>query len=59
MTSVPPTIAAEMALTRQNVTLSVIKQAHEQEMALVQILDRAARSAPLNPSRGANVNLSA
>lgn len=59
MSSIPPTIAAEMALTRQNVALSVIKQSNEQQQALVGILDEAARSAPVNASRGSNVNISA
>lgn len=59
MTSVPPTIAAEQALTRQNVALSVIKSANDQQQALVQILDEAARSAPVSGTRGSNVNLTA
>lgn len=59
MTSVPPTIAAEMALTKQNVALSVIKQSFEQQQALVEIIDQAARSSPLNAVRGSNVNFSA
>jgi hypothetical protein len=59
MTSVPPTIAGELALTRQNIALSVIKQAHEQEKALVSILDQAVRNAPINQSLGSNVNISA
>lgn len=59
MTSVPPSIAAELALTKQNVALSVIKQSYEQQQALVQILDDAARSAPVSSARGTNVNFSA
>lgn len=58
MTSVPPTIAAEAALVRQNVALSVIKQTAEQGKLLAQILDNAARSAPVSGTRGTNVNFS-
>ena len=54
--NVPAGIAAESALLRQNVALSVIKQSHEQQQQIVSILDKAARSAPVNASRGSNVN---
>lgn len=57
MTSVPAGIAAESALLRQNVTLSVIKQSAEQQEQLVSILDEASRSAPVNGTRGSNVNI--
>ena len=56
MTSVPAGIAAENSILRQNVALSVIKQSHEQQQALVQILDNAARSAPVSSTRGTNFN---
>lgn len=59
MTSVPPTIAAEQALTRQNIALSVIKQTADQQKLLAEIIDQAARSAPLSGARGTNVNLQA
>lgn len=59
MTSVPSSIAAELAITRQNVALSVIKQSAEQDQKLVQILDQSARSAPVNAARGSNVNITA
>ncbi|MDB2683040.1 hypothetical protein N9Z27_02170 [Alphaproteobacteria bacterium] len=59
MTAVPYAIAAEQAITRQNIALSVVKQAAEQQQAIVQIIDEAARSAPVHASRGANVNISA
>lgn len=56
MSSIPAGIAAESAVLRQNVALSVIKQANDQAQALVQILDNAARSAPLSSTRGTNFN---
>ncbi|HOO81312.1 MAG TPA: hypothetical protein PK513_02280 [Alphaproteobacteria bacterium] len=59
MTAVPAGIAAERAILRQNVALSVIKQSADQAQALVQILDDAARSAPISSTRGTNINTSA
>lgn len=55
----PPTIAAEMALNRQNVALSVIKANADQQQALAQMLDQSVRSAPINASRGSNFSTSA
>ncbi len=59
MTAVPAGIAAEQAMLRQNVALSVIKQSADQAQALVQILDDAARSAPVSGTRGSNLNIRA
>jgi len=59
MTSLPAGIAAEQAITKQNIALSVIRQSHEQQQKLVEILDDAARSAPVSRARGSNVNFSA
>ena len=59
MTALPAGIAAEQAILRQNVGLSVIKQSAEQAQALAQIIDQNARSAPVNSSRGVNLNTSA
>ncbi|MCB9983308.1 MAG: putative motility protein [Rhodospirillales bacterium] len=59
MTAAPAGIAAEQAILRQNVALSVIKQSADQAQALVQILDDAARSAPVSRTRGTNINTSA
>jgi hypothetical protein len=58
MTSLPPTMAMETAVTRQNVAMSVIKAAHDQEQRIIRILDEAVRSAPVSASRGTNVNFS-
>jgi hypothetical protein len=54
---IPPTIAAEMAMTRQNIALSVIKASADAEKALVNILDQALSVGP--SARGGNVNFSA
>lgn len=55
----PPTYAAEIALNRQNVAMSVIKASADQQQALAQIIDESARSAPIHSSRGASLNTSA
>ncbi len=55
----PAAIAANAALDRQNVSLSMIKHNAEQSQAVAQILEDSARSAPINQSRGSNINLSA
>lgn len=55
----PSTYTAELALNRQNVALSVIKSAADQQKALASIIDQAARSAPVSHSKGTNVNTSA
>ncbi len=59
MTTVPAGLAAESAILKQNVTLSVIKQSHDQQQRLVEILSESARSAPLSGTRGSNVNITA
>lgn len=59
MTSIPAGIVAEQAITRQNIALSVIKQANEQQQALVRIIDDASRSAPVSGTRGSNISTSA
>jgi hypothetical protein len=55
----PPTFAAEQALTRQNVALSVIKQSADQAQAVAEILQQSVANAPVAGARGANVNFSA
>ncbi len=59
MTTVPAGLAAESAILKQNVALSVIKQTHDQQQRLVEILDQSVRSAPLSGARGSNVNITA
>ncbi len=57
--NLPPTIAAEAALTKQNVALSVIKQSADQAQAVAKILEQSVRTAPVSGSRGTNTNISA
>jgi len=58
MTAITAGIAAESAILRQNIALSVIKQSNDQAQALVSILDEASRSIPTG-SRGGSVNITA
>ncbi|MCK5284078.1 MAG: hypothetical protein KAJ86_00680 [Alphaproteobacteria bacterium] len=59
MTTAPAGLAAELSILRQNVTLSVIKQTHDQQQRLIEILDQSARSAPISRTRGSNINIRA
>jgi hypothetical protein len=56
---IPAGIAAEAALTRQAVSLSVMKQASDMDKMLAAILDKAASNVPASAVRGTNVNISA
>lgn len=56
MTQIPATIAAEAALTRQAVALSVIKQNAEAAQGLANILEQSVQNVPVSSSRGANIN---
>ncbi len=57
---IPAGIAAQSALTRQNITLSVIKQAAQADQAVANILKAAVENSPLNTgSRGRSVNIKA
>lgn len=59
MSDLPPTMAAEMALTRQAVALSVMRQTHDMEQKLVSILDQSLRNVPVSSSRGSHFNATA
>ncbi|MDH5723399.1 MAG: hypothetical protein OEY94_08785 [Alphaproteobacteria bacterium] len=52
----PAAMAAETALTRQNIALSVIKSSSEQQQALAEIIDDASRSAAPSKTHGTNFN---
>lgn len=56
---IPAAIAAETALARQNVALSVVKSNAEQSEQLANIIEQTVQSAPVSGSRGANVNIKA
>ena len=52
-------IAAQIAQTRSEVSLSAIKQNAEAEKQVADLLQSAASSVPGSPIRGTNVNISA
>jgi hypothetical protein len=55
---IPPTMAAEMALARQNVAMSVMKQAADMQKQVAAILEQALSAAP-PAGRGGSVDVSA
>jgi hypothetical protein len=55
---IPAELAAQRALTQQNVTLSVIKQSAETQKAIAGILEQSAE-ALAEYGRGSNVNIRA
>lgn len=59
MTALPAAIAAESSILKQNVALSVIKASADADQAIANVLEQAARSAPISGSRGVNLNTSA
>lgn len=59
MTALPAAIAAESSILKQNVALSVIKASADADQQIANIIDQAARSAPVSGSRGVNLNTSA
>ncbi len=55
---IPAQIAAEQALVRQNVALSLIKSSSEADKKLIGILEDSARTIAAS-NRGNNINLTA
>lgn len=54
--NIPPTLAAEQALTQQKVALSAFKQKNEADEALVQIIQESTETVAAS-SRGSNVDI--
>jgi len=54
---IPASLAAQTAISRQNVALSVVKQSAETDQAFAKVIYDAARSAPAGGSRGTNVDI--
>lgn len=52
-------IAAQAAMTRQAMAMSMVKQAADMEKQLVAILDAAISSVPVSSSRGSALNIQA
>ncbi|MCL4677904.1 MAG: hypothetical protein KJ017_04830 [Alphaproteobacteria bacterium] len=57
--NIPATIAAETALARQNVALSVIKQNAEQAQQVAKILEESATTVAALSGRGARLDVKA
>ena len=56
---IPAGIAAQAAMTRQTIAISMVKQAADMEKQLVAILDEAISNVPMSSSRGAALNIQA
>ena len=54
---IPFDTAASAAMTRQAITMSVIKQGAEMDKAMASILEQSARNVPVSASRGTNLNM--
>lgn len=50
-------IAAQVALTRQTMAVSMVKQAAQVEKQLVAMLDEAIANVPVSSSRGSALNI--
>lgn len=55
--SIPASIAAESAIARQGVALSNIKTNAEATQQLAEVIQDSVVSAPVNSSRGSNINI--
>ena len=51
---IPAGLAAESALLRQNIALSVVKASTDADQQIAKILEESVRSAPLSSARGTN-----
>jgi transcriptional regulator len=58
MDALPPQLAMQMAMTRQNVAVSVIKQNADAQRQMANILAQAVQNVPVS-GRGGIVNTSA
>ena len=57
--TLPPTIAAEAAITRQNVALSAIKRNADAEKQIANLLEQAIDNVPTSSLRGGKLNITA
>ncbi len=56
---IPATMAAESAITKQNMLLSSIKHNADQAQMMANILEQSTISAPISDTKGTNVNFTA
>lgn len=59
MTALPATIAAEMTMTRQAASMSIMKSNAEAQQEMAQVLENAVENLPTSPVRGTNVDMTA
>ena len=55
---IPADIAAQMAIARQNVALSVIKRSAQADQQIASILEQAVQNVPASSVRGSNLSRS-
>lgn len=53
---IPADIAAQMAIAKQNVALSLIKRNAQAEQQVAAILEQAVQNVPTSPVRGSHFN---
>ena len=53
---IPGDIAAQAAIARQNVAMSLIKRSAQAEQQVAGILEQAIQNVPTSPVRGSNFN---
>lgn len=56
MSVLPAAIGAQLAIARQDVALSFVKQSAQADQAIANILQQAVQSVPVSHSHGNNVN---
>lgn len=56
---IPAGIAAQVAMTRQAIAMTMVRQAADMEKQLVAILDQAIANVPVSSSRGIALNTQA
>lgn len=54
---IPAAIAADAAITRQNAILSTVKANADADQLFAQVIEEAARNAPVSGTRGSNVDI--
>ena len=56
---VPASMAAQSAIGKQNMVLSTMKHSADQAQLIANIIEKSVLSAPVNQSRGTNINIKA
>ena len=59
MSDLPPLMDAEMAISRQKATFSMIKQSSDMDKKLVAMIEQSLHNVPVSSSRGTQFNATA